>query len=849
MEITFLQLVKFKRFALNNVEVFTLTPTRIIQLILGTNGSGKSSLMAQLSPMPADSSDFLKGGSKTIKITHRGHKYTLTSVFEHGNKHSFVCDGEELNPGGTGSVQKELCRQHFEMSQEIHDLFTGLETFHSMSPSRRREWFTRLSDVSYDYALSVYGKLKEKHRDISGALKLAKKRLVAEMSKIVSEAEQEKLKQDVDATHRELNILIERSAPLDRPLYEYENDIQATEESLVRLSKNLLNIRFMAPDGIYPYGQFALQRIRDEWGTVHQRPFTSVDEVSEAIDEIRHSITANETLLNAAVKEHGKLEQTLEVLKKAGQDDLKTLKQRLQEAQERYLSTLGKRILGIEGIDPLIAKNALETVYEVLEGILIAIPENEDMRFSQTNLNRLNEELFKAKEKKAKQDHGLNQLVAMKTHLETHKNSDGVNCPNCDHRWVPGYSEQKFAELVERIERGGEVIKQSEAEIKTLEEEIQKIRDYGDMYRSYTSLVSNWPALNPFWEHLGEQRLVITAPRKALALLKSFQGDLQVELKAKQVADEITEIKNTIQSIESVGDANLTETQQKLNDQTLLVERHSAEQSSLKKKLNEHVQYQRQLMEATDLGNRISELLSHQEKLSHDLVEAIRRDTLNHCVRQLQHSLAVKQETLSAAKLQKGIIEDIQRQIDHLTLEENTAKQLMNELSPTDGLIAEGLLGFIRVFVRQMNHLIKKIWTYPLEVKDCGITSDTGAELDYKFPMMVQHKTNIVPDVKFGSSGMQEVINLAFKVVAAKYLNLADAPLFLDEFSARLDQTHRVEAMDAIKNLLDTQSFSQVFMISHNFESHGAFKNAEVCVLDERNIVVPTEYNLHVTIQ
>ena len=324
--------------------------------------------------------------------------------------------------------------------------------------------------------------------------------------------------------------------------------------------------------------------------------------------------------------------------------------------------------------------------------------------------------------------------------------------------------------------------------------------------------------------------------------------DLEQEMIAKQVTEEITEITNVINSVLSVGDANLNESKQKLTDQTALVEKYTSEYSALRKTLSEFTQFNKQLSEAYRLGDRIDHLYKQHENLSHELVEAIRRDTLNHCVRQLQHALAIKQETLSAAKMQKGIIADIQGQIDQLALEEETAKHLLNVLSPTDGLIAEGMLGFIRVFVQQMNGLLKKIWAYPLQVIDCGISTEAGAELDYKFPLMVQTKANTVPDVRFGSSGMHEVVNLAFKVVAAKHLNLADAPLFLDEFVKSMDVTHKQTAMEGIRNLLDTQSFSQVFLISHDFETHGCLRNIETCVLDSTNITVPGEYNTHVTI-
>jgi ABC-type molybdenum transport system ATPase subunit/photorepair protein PhrA len=71
----------------------------------------------------------------------------------------------------------------------------------------------------------------------------------------------------------------------------------------------------------------------------------------------------------------------------------------------------------------------------------------------------------------------------------------------------------------------------------------------------------------------------------------------------------------------------------------------------------------------------------------------------------------------------------------------------------------------------------------------------------------------------------------------------------LDEFAITLDKEHRTKATDAIKSMMDTQSFSQLFMISHYESMYGAFANAEICVLDSKNIVVPDIYNQHVTIQ
>lgn len=824
-----MELVGFKRMALNNVLQFTFTPTEPIQMILGTNGSGKSSLIGELTPLPPDPSAYLKEGSKTIMITHRGNSYTLKSTFSPTTKHSFVENGEELNDGGTMSAQLTLVRQKFKITPQIHELLTGLERFHGMSPSKRREWFTELSDISYDYALLVFGRLKERSRDLSGALKLARKRLVSESSKVISDSEETKLRADVEATHRELNLLIEQSAPLDRPVDELKQDYTHGLDELSRLSRKLLNTRNVAPNGTH---------------------FDSITQIDQFIDEIRHEITGKETLLNKAVGEHSKLEETVRVLMRTGEAGLRQLQERMAGVREKKKDILAKRKLGIEGLNASNASSALESIYDLLSAILAEIPENSDKRYSQARLNECNAALLTAKDARAAHVAKLTKLNANKAHMEVHKSSGSLTCPNCGHGWILGYSDEKYQALLDAIATAEQETAGLDLKIQEAETEIAAIGEYSAHYGDYVRCVRNWPALAPFWDYLLESGYVTKAPRVALTILETFREDLELERQASALDGEVAEIAELIRATEQVGDASLAESQEKLNECTLSIESLTSELTELRSKLTEYNQYRKQLTDTLELGQRINALMIYQEKLNSDLIESIRRETLNHCVRQLQHSLAIKQETLSAAVLQKGIVTDLEHQIEILAVDEEAAKLLVKNLSPTDGLIAEGLLGFIRNFTGQMNTLIRKIWSYPLQILECGISSAGGAELDYKFPMMVQNKGNIVSDVKFGSSGMREIIDLAFKVVAMRYLDLSESPLYLDEFGASFDEAHRGSATAVIKNLMDQQPFTQLFMVSHYESSYGAFTNAEICVLCPNNITVPVQakYNQHVVI-
>ena len=68
MRIERLELFGYKRLMLANIQHFIYTPTSPYQLVLGTNGSGKSSILFELTPLPGHSSNYTKDGYKDITI-------------------------------------------------------------------------------------------------------------------------------------------------------------------------------------------------------------------------------------------------------------------------------------------------------------------------------------------------------------------------------------------------------------------------------------------------------------------------------------------------------------------------------------------------------------------------------------------------------------------------------------------------------------------------------------------------------------------------------------------------------------------------------------------------------------
>ena len=86
---------------------------------------------------------------------------------------------------------------------------------------------------------------------------------------------------------------------------------------------------------------------------------------------------------------------------------------------------------------------------------------------------------------------------------------------------------------------------------------------------------------------------------------------------------------------------------------------------------------------------------------------------------------------------------------------------------------------------------------------------------------------------------MKEIINLAFKIIAMKYLKLDDYPSYLDEFGRTFDEYHRLTALSIINNLLMQSDFSQIFLISHYADTYMSLTNADVNILCKENVTIP----------
>ena len=112
MYINSIELVGFEPMRHGGVSSFKADWPTTVNVLLGLNGCGKSSLLRELSPYPAKRPDYETNGKKILCLSHEGSQYKLTSDFTNRQKpHSFIRDDTELNLSGTTEVQQDLVEQ------------------------------------------------------------------------------------------------------------------------------------------------------------------------------------------------------------------------------------------------------------------------------------------------------------------------------------------------------------------------------------------------------------------------------------------------------------------------------------------------------------------------------------------------------------------------------------------------------------------------------------------------------------------------------------------------------------------------------------------------------------------
>lgn len=807
MKIISVKIHGLKRFMLNGIKTVTYEPEKKLQVIVGTNGSGKSSLLNELTPLPPNRKDYHNGGFKIIRIEHFGTYFELTFTINPTPKFQFICDGESLNPGQTRQVQLKLVKDCFHITPQIHDIFTGKELFTRMALGKRREWFSLLDTNDLDFALSLYKKIKERQRDAAAIVRSDEIKLNNEKNKLINADRERILQQEIEELRKESLLLNQQKSRVEKSYPELNNLHTRLKDKLeISLSKleqvkKTLKISQVEEDSIAE----KLMALEADFKAInifiklHQKKF---DEKSEIFNVLK-----NKQVFKAS--------------------DIKTEITSLKEQIDSTESVLTKDLifLSIEFIRWFNQyQDELQELDEQLTSLLWIYEKH-------TSLENI-EQKIKQEQSRIKKHQDIIQKNSNKDHLISILQEDEIVCPSCHEP----LDLNKFKDGATLDNKDNDIIYAAQKMIETLEGDLESLREFlwglkrfNDVVRIFNeerfleviserpgaiieSIGTNHDKLNLLSTHIEELKTLIVFKQKLIekeSLVKTIEkedvesylrlkdemevidGEIAIKLKEKNIlSGKITELKKVF---------SFYKEKMELESQI----------SSIRDKIIETKEMIDKLIE----NQRLNKLIYQNDQRKDTLEEQLQIQT------QTLQFIKIHEENLGKERLRNSLLHDVEK-----------------TLSPKEGLIGESILSSMGSFLDSVNRVIEKIWSYEITVKPCVL--DDEFSLSYRFPVKIGHSQE-VDDINLCSASQQEIINMAFKIVMMTRLKLHNYPLFLDEFGASFDSHHREVAFRMIHNEIAlADEFSQIFMVSHYLENYGFSNDNDLVVLGSDNIDV-----------
>lgn len=832
MKITKLILVGYHRFKLRQIHRLEYTPTKKTQVILGSNGSGKSSLLKELSPLPAHHSEFEKGGSKEIFISHKGRNYRLHCDFSHdGNRFIFEVDGENLNPGYTVTVYRELVKEHFNYTPEIHAIITGQTTFHELSVNDRRNWFTQLNETDFTYALKYFQQLKQTVRDTQSALKHTQSRLTEETNKLLDKEAELKLRIEVEELREDLHKFLSIRPPRQRNPSELEQAVKEVDASLQTVINELRSL-------------------------AAQYETRTTSESRESLETLKNKLLmdfkSKEGTAVAMMQQITKMQQKANEFSGVGNCNLEDINKEIAALEAENLSiqkALGPDVANLYP-DPSKSLQSLEWAKEYFSEL------SEKLRaFKRRNYTRFEQETL-ANQLQELQNEQLRFESFVKTAwqkvevFQNRKLNKESECPKCHHKWIQDYDEVQHEQAILHHKTTVEAAEKHQAKVKSTTEQLNEISSFFQLSNDFCVFLSRYPELGGFFSKLQAVKAIEENPDQIPSLVEETiqQLKLLVQLHRNiEVLKDRSKIKTILEAASAEDLSKLNKVIEEENETLAKIQREMRHIQEEIKRISYEIEIRTSLQEAY----RDFQVLLEERKRTHQAhIRDLMIAAMDEVIHNMRLDLSHKERQLNQIEIQKALVESLKKDADILARNYRLLSLSQEALSPATGLIAEGMMNFINDFVTKVNRFIEKIWLYPLEIIPVVPDEENGLDLDYKFEVSVNGE-KCSPDIAKTSAGQKEIINLAFAAVCMKYLGLEDYPFFLDEFAVKMDAAHRKMAYEIIDYLIESSDFSQIFLISHYEQGYSSLSEAEILVLCDSNVILPKHlvYNEHVLIQ
>lgn len=824
---------KCLRFKLSSFETIDVSMSKSIQVVVGSNGSGKTTFSRICcSPLPPPRKAFAEGGFLKRTFLFNGQLYQINFFNDKEARHEFIDgDGNNRNPGGTETVQYALVKEVFGIDQELFNLFTGSprERFHTMSPQRRREWITRIANADFDYAVSLYERVVSALRDSKGALKhqqsvLAKARLDA------PETDVSELRAKVRTLTQDIDALYSRRVSFDPSV------MANTMQALMKSQRELIAV---------------IERADLKNNGVRGHDLGSPENLSGLTEEAKKAYSYLSGSYDVIASGLHAYEQRLEKLRKVHRHSPEVLNARISRLGDYTSRIEGKWseeytvefILSLDG-------QMLKRAFGALMSSHSAYRSNRLELSSEGTVDEITAKLEAARIKEDRLKTKIGELDHLSKNLCHSKETE---CPKCQSALyiVDGAvsstpSDVQAKRVDSELSQLYSDLDRTQTEITRLVEELgyrrrtdASEREVNDVFREYGELAPIWRLMPPVGsadflelcsnvrEKLRDHFALRAKYRRANAVIKTLSDQLAARL-------------STDSSLKLIEEETTAYRQK--------VETTYAEMLKSKAEYTALVTCEKTYQKLADAAKEAIRLQEEAGKLRKELCDqadiATEQAEIESSLRSKQGALGLIEIALTEHELKQNHILYLEGDIERLTKRVTDLGVLATSLSPSEGLVADQINAFVGGFVKAMNSVISRVWGYSLEVLPCQFHK---GKLNYLFPLRVGDKqADAIDDVREGSTSQRDIVDHAFVKVAYAALGMTRYPVWFDEFGTSFDPLHRRNVIGYVESQIDVDDHSQVILASNFHDASACYGDSQTLVIEDRNIDGIAGCNAHV---
>lgn len=800
---------------LSNIKTLHINLITGINLVLGTNGCGKSSFLNECNPLAIDNDCYLNDGYKELIIEYENVDYKITSKKVNNQiRNSFVRlhDNYPMNKSYTITAHNQCVNDIFGYTPLIHKILTGSIKFTKMTSTQKKDLLMDINPVDLNYALNKFNQLRSLLRDQEGVVKHLVKRQV-----------------DLNFS---LNTLLENN------IIDNRVELEDTLKTLLPFTtKETRNHHFIKNELSNSINELQSELLK--WKKYKSLFVLHKEITSEEL--VRNQITILETELNNIqnrIIQLSQKEKDLSNIINNVTSSSKSIKDLQLEKQQLTLSidNLNKNKLSLE-TNP----EELKQIVTLLKGRVLSFLSNdrstkvytqERIKIVTQNYDQLLKERNELELKK------LSVTTELK-HIEQDDNN--LECPRCQIKLT--ISGRDKSQELEKVKKNLELINialsDNEITFKSYAQEHEEIGYYLELVNQLRLLKSTYNLPNDFWLNAPKLSEIIQSPNVFYTYIDQFiykLNDLEILGKLREKLENV----NRLLGVHSLFNQNMVN---ELNE--LKVEISSLMNNKIK--LNEELNHYKSFLSNYKLYvNSYTKVKTIYEKVLNFINILIEIDIKNDAISRsndIYKKISDTNEFLNKKSHLELLISETTKELEASKRKIELLKIATDTLSPTIGIIADQMRNFIESYIYEMNNLISSIWDYTLDIKSCAIENE---ELNYKFPFVINDKQ--VSDVNKASTGQGDIIDLAFILVLRAYLKIENFPLFLDETGNTFDEKHRFNFLNFLKSLFENEQCSQILMVNHFTAMHGSIANSSIIVLNDSNITKPTNSNLNVAI-